>query len=253
MKVENIPEAHAQISFAEIFLAAGNVQDARRYLEIVTKSGEEFPRASYYRGVLARLAGDPASREYFVDALLDPQLSARAAVQLVQLGELHIPSVRTALEQAAAAETRMSDVYLALTDIYFDELRRIEETVRLSQPLPDIPLPSASTPPPVPAAPWRSYAGGASMNTTYELLSQSEVQPRIQSFVAPHYPPELIQEKTTGKVIMEAQVTERGDVAGIWLVSADPEIFSSLATTAIRQWRFEPVPAKIRVIIDFKP
>ena len=52
---------------------------------------------------------------------------------------------------------------------------------------------------------------------------------------------------------MEVQVTERGEVAGVWLVSADPDVFGTLATAAVREWRFEPIPSKIRVILDFKP
>ena len=134
MKVETIPDAQAQISMAEIFLASGDVVQARHYFEIANTTEGELPRASYYSGVLARLAGDPAARDFFVDALADPQLGARAAVQLVQLGELHIPTVRSLLEQAAAAKTRMSDVYLALADIYTDEMQRIEEAVRLRRP-----------------------------------------------------------------------------------------------------------------------
>src|SRR5262245_56147711 len=133
MKVEMIPDAQAQISMAEIFLASGEVAQARHYFEIANTMEEELPRASYYRGVLARLAGDPAARDLFVDALSDPQLGARAAVQLVQMGEVHIPTVRSLLEQAAAAKTRMADVYLALADIYTDEMEQIEEAVRLRQ------------------------------------------------------------------------------------------------------------------------
>ena len=52
---------------------------------------------------------------------------------------------------------------------------------------------------------------------------------------------------------MDVQVTERGEAAGIWLVSATPEIFSSLATSAVRQWRFEALSAKVRVVVEFTP
>jgi TonB family protein len=72
-------------------------------------------------------------------------------------------------------------------------------------------------------------------------------------FVAPYYPPELLEEKTSGEVVMEIQVTAAGDVAGIWMVSATPEIFANLATAAVREWHFEPVPARIRVILSFTP
>jgi hypothetical protein len=52
---------------------------------------------------------------------------------------------------------------------------------------------------------------------------------------------------------MDVQVTEKGEVAGIWLVSSNPDIFGGLATAAIRQWHFESIPAKIRVVLDFTP
>src|SRR5262245_40080898 len=62
MKVETIPDAQAQISMAEIFLASGNLEEAKRYFEVANTIEEELPRASYYRGILARLAGDAAAR-----------------------------------------------------------------------------------------------------------------------------------------------------------------------------------------------
>ncbi len=253
MKVESIPDAQADISLAEIFLASGNIAEARHYLEAVNTIDQEFPRASYYRGVVARLAGDPGARDLFVDALLDPQLGPRAAVQMVQMGELHIPSVRVLLEQAAAAKTRISDVYLALADIYIDEIHRVEETVRLSQRSPVVSVPAPAAVPAGPEVTWQGYAHGAGSNTTYELLSGSAAGPRVEMFVAPYYPPELFEQKSSGRVVMEVQVTERGDVAGLWLVSANPDIFANLATAAVRDWRFEPMSAKIRVILDFKP
>ena len=254
MKVEPITDAEAQISMAEIFLASGNVNQARQYFEVANTVEAELPRASYYRGVLARLAQDPAARDFFVDALADPQLGARAAVQLVQLGELHIPTVRTLLEEAAAAKTRMSDVYLALVDIYTDEAHRIEEAVRLRQ--------QADTPPIVtrpvapveePAVSWQSYAHGRESNTAWELLTDSARGPRLQTFIVPYYPPELLAQKSAGKVVVDVQITDKGDVAGVWLVSAEPEVFANLATSAVREWRFEPTPSKVRVILDFHP
>ncbi len=254
MKVEAIPESQAQISMAEIFLASGQVDQARHYFEVATANDDELPRASYYRGVLARLAGDPAARDLFIDALADPQLGPRAAVQLAQMGELHIPSVRSLLQQAAAADTRMADVYLALSDIYLDEIRRIEEAVRLRQ-LANGQAVGASRPVIAVEAPvsWQAYANGAESNTAWALLANSPPAPRLETFIAPFYPPELLEQKSSGKVVMEVQVTDRGDVGGVWLVSAEPDVFATLATAAVREWRFEPIPSKIRVVLDFKP
>ena len=47
--------------------------------------------------------------------------------------------------------------------------------------------------------------------------------------------------------------TSEGDVGGIWLISAIPDLFSTLATAAIREWKFEPNPAKIRIVLEFLP
>ena len=64
---------------------------------------------------------------------------------------------------------------------------------------------------------------------------------------------ELIDEKISGEVVVDAQITEEGRIAGLWLVSANPDIFGGLATAAIREWRFEKMPAKIRIILQFSP
>ncbi len=100
---------------------------------------------------------------------------------------------------------------------------------------------------------WQPYANGQQPNTAWELLTDSAGGPRLETFIAPYYPPDLLEQKSAGKVVMEVQVTDRGDVAGVWLVSADPDVFATLATAAVREWRFEPIPSKIRVILDFKP
>ena len=100
---------------------------------------------------------------------------------------------------------------------------------------------------------WRSYANGINAHTAWELLSESGNGPRIETFIAPYYPPELLEQKSSGKVVMDVDVTEIGDVAGVRLVSAEPDIFGTLATGAVRDWRFAPGAARIRVVVDFKP
>ncbi|MBI2150406.1 MAG: TonB family protein [Acidobacteria bacterium] len=251
MKVESIPDFEAKMSIAEIFLANGQFDRARRHLEAV---GPELTRASYYRGVLARLAGDPGARDFFIDALLDRHLGPRAAAQLVQMGDMDIPAVRTALEDASAAGTRNPEVYLALAAIHSEDVRRIEETVRLSQRRSVPPVPSPKSVDLPPAEPSRErYAQGAEQNVHYQLLSETASRPRIERLVRPDYPAELLSEKLAGEVVIDIQVTEEGKVAGMWLVSAIPDIFANLATAAVRQWQFEAMAAKIRVVIEFRP
>jgi tetratricopeptide (TPR) repeat protein len=189
MSVETIPDAEAEMSIAEIFLASGNLDDARRHLEVLATLEPGYPRASYYRGVLARITGDSEARDLFVDALLDPQLGPRAAVQLVQMGELHIPAVRTLLQKAAESGTRISDVYWALSEIYLDDLHRIEEAIRLARKVPEASAPQISVLPPdpsdTPEPAWQRYAEGKSENLKYELLSLMPDGPHVQTFVPP--------------------------------------------------------------------
>ena len=253
MNVQSIPDSESQISIAEIFLANGKFEEARRHLEILAAAAPESTRVSYYRGVLAKIAGNPAARDFFVDALLDPLLGPRAAAKLVEMGELHIPAVRNLLEQAAASGTRNSDVYLALTKIYTEDVHRIEESVRLSQKNAAPPLP-ASRVSDVPATQpvWHRYAHGSDDHVIYAVLSESENQPRLTTFIAPYYPAELLEQRLSGEVVLDLQITDEGRAGGVWLVSATPDIFGSLATAAVRQWQFEAVSARIRVVLDFR-
>jgi hypothetical protein len=256
MRVESIPDTEAQMSIAEIFLANGKYAEARRHLETLGSQTPYSTRVSYYRGVLARIDGDtPAARDFFVDALLDHQLGPRAAIQLVNLGELNIPSTRSLLEDAAAAGTRNPAVYRALTKIHDEEAKQIEEAERLARKgaEPPVPSPAAAEVPFDIEPAWHSYAQGSDRNFHYQLLSGSNSQPRIQAFNAPYYPPDLIDQKLSGEVVLDLQVTEEGKVGGVWLVSSMPDVFGSLATASVRQWQFESVPAKIRVILEFQP
>jgi TonB family protein len=256
MKTESIPDAEAHMTISEILLAGGNLDAARRRLEVVAELGQQFPRASYYRGVLARMSRSLAeARDFFVDALGDSQLAPRAAVQLIQMGELRIPAVRAALEQAAGSGTRMLEVYWALSEIYLDDVRNIEESMRLARQAavapPAIPAESVSQPSPEPV--FARYSEGSEQNVRYRLLSESEAGPGLRTFVPPYYPDELLAEKLSGEVVIDVQLTEDGGVAGLWLISATPEIFSSLATAAVREWKFEPWAVKIRVVVEFAP
>jgi hypothetical protein len=253
--MESIPDTEAQISIAEIFLANGKVPEARRHLEILAAQAPGSTRVSYYRGILARFAGDPAARDFFVDALLDPFLSPRAAVQLVSMGDMEIPAVRTILEEAAATRTRNPEVYLALTKIYSEDIRRIEEAVRLGQkaapPLVARQAPEDSKSEAIQN--WHSYLHGLVENVAYDLLSDTENQPRVSKVVPPYNPEDLLVQKLSGEVVLDVQVTDEGKISGIWLISSTPDIFAGLAAASVRQWEFEPIPTKIRLVLRFNP
>ncbi len=254
-RIESIPDAEAQMSIAEIFLANGKFTEARHHLEILAARAPDSTRVSYYRGILAKISGDPAAREFFVDALLDPFLAPRAAVQLVGLGDMDIPAVKTILEEAAAMKTRNAEVYLALANIYMEEVRRIEEAVRLAQQAARLPVSKQAREESQTeqAANWKSYMSSTFHYVGYDLQADSGNRPHVSRVVTPYYPPELLEQKLSGEVVLDVQVTEEGKVGGIWLISATPDIFGGLATAAVRQWEFEPLPAKIRVVLKFKP
>ena len=75
----------------------------------------------------------------------------------------------------------------------------------------------------------------------------------VNVVAAPYYPPELIANRVSGEVVLDVQVAFDGKVGGIWVVSATPEVFGSLAAAAVHEWEFERIPAKIRVVLKFKP
>jgi TonB family protein len=97
------------------------------------------------------------------------------------------------------------------------------------------------------------YAHDDGDHFRYELLSPSGNGPGVHTLVAPYFPDELLTQRTSGEVVIDIQVTDRGDVAGIWLISAQPEVFADLATAAVHDWKFTPTPAKIRVTMRFIP
>jgi len=254
MQVNPVSAADVELVVTEILLSAGRFDQAREHLERVANIDDEFSRASFYKGVLARIShqGDP--REYFIDALMDVKLGPRAAINLVQLHELSIPAARRALEQASTAGTHMGDVYWALSEIYLNDTRRAKELVVLTsnrdvQIAPRVKQKQANDT----AERFVSYSRGEGDHFRYELLSGSEDGPRVQSIVAPLFPEELLQRRLSGRVVVDAQVTEDGNVGGIWLISALPEVFSGLAAEAVRSWKFDPIFRKIRIVIHFVP
>src|SRR5436853_5170264 len=124
---------------------------------------------------------------------MDLNLGPRAAVYLVRLREYQIPGARLALEQAAARETHMADVYWALGEIYFDDARRALETLRLTQAKSvAIALPAFSAPADTPEPQFTGYANGEGDHFKYDLLSPSGTGPKVQNVVAPFLPPELL-------------------------------------------------------------
>ncbi len=64
-------------------------------------------------------------------------------------------------------------------------------------------------------------------------------QPEIIKLVKPIYPPEAIKARIEGVVVLEATVTERGDVADIKVISGPP-MLTPAAIKAVEEWKYEP-------------
>jgi TonB family protein len=108
-------------------------------------------------------------------------------------------------------------------------------------------------PPEEPRPDWHKYLEGKADHVQYEVLSASERQPEVRTVQPPYYPAELAEQKLAGEVIVDVQVTEEGKAGGVWLVSSMPDLFGTLATAAVREWEFEALPEKIRIVLKFAP
>jgi periplasmic protein TonB len=82
--------------------------------------------------------------------------------------------------------------------------------------------------------------------------------PRKIVHVAPIYPPIAVAAKRQGKVILEAVISESGNVRAVKVLSS-VHLLDQAAIDAVRQWRFtptrlngEPVPVIMSVTVFFR-
>ena len=254
--VQPIDRAEVDVSLAEMLISNGRIEAATPYLDAATAYDAIYPRVAYSRGILAWLGGDPSARDHFVDALIEPEFGPFAAYHLVQMKDLNIPEVQMTLEQAAQGGSREPLVYWALSEIYLEEMRRIASLVEVAS--------SRHVPPPLPFAPrlmpeivveaeYEQYASQTLQDITYELWAIDPQRPAALSFALPYYPDDLKEDSGGGEVVLDVQLSPEGDVMGVWLIEATPDIFGNLASVALRDSKFEAVAAKIRVIVRFLP
>src|SRR6266704_460669 len=91
-----------------------------------------------------------------------------------------------------------------LTKIYGEDVRQIEEAVRVSRKSPQpVTRPRVSAVDYAPEPPRRHYAQATADHFRYDLFSESETHPQLERFVAPYYPSELAEEKLSGEVIVD--------------------------------------------------
>ena len=252
-----IERAEIDASLAEMLLSRGRTEEALPYLEAASHYEPIQTQIEYFRGVLAWVAGEEEARDHFVDSLIDEEFGSRAAFHLVQMRELGIPEVRTTLERAAVAGSREPLIYWALSEIYLAEMKQIEGLVEIAAARhipPELPRVRLMVEGVLEAEPvYREYASETRQHIEYRLLTTDESGPRVRDVVMPYYPEDLRDDSVHGDVILDVQVSPEGDVIGVWLISSEPDVFGNLATGAVRDWTFDPVPSKVRVSIRFLP
>jgi TonB family protein len=111
----------------------------------------------------------------------------------------------------------------------------------------------------------------ASSSTLGSLLPSSASTPALTSMpisrftngyllhhVDPKYPPQALQMRVAGKVILEAWIMEDGSVANLKVLEGQPAL-ASAATAAVQQWRYKPyelngtpVKMKTKITLDFR-
>jgi len=84
--------------------------------------------------------------------------------------------------------------------------------------------------------------------------------PRPVTRVEPRYPMEAKVKGIYGVVIIEATISEKGDVTEARILKDLPEGLGQAAADAVRQWKFEPamqegkpVPVVFNLTVNFKP
>ncbi len=87
-------------------------------------------------------------------------------------------------------------------------------------------------------------AAGSARAPTSAVPERAPVEPtppRVVRRTAPQYPKAARAKGTTGRVVLELLVDERGTVADVRVLEAEPPgVFDDAARAAARGWRFEP-------------
>ena len=69
---------------------------------------------------------------------------------------------------------------------------------------------------------------------------------------APAYPKEALAQNVSGKVVLEIDVDAKGNPVAVTVVESEPAgVFDASAVAAAKEWKFNPVPGRIRVPIRF--
>jgi TonB family protein len=73
---------------------------------------------------------------------------------------------------------------------------------------------------------------------------QDGQRPRLIKKVSPVFPPEALEKKIEGIVVLEAVMDEKGEVRSARMVSSPNQLLTDAAMTAVKQWVYEPYLVK---------
>ena len=218
---------------AEQYINAGNLDEANRVIELLTKVDPNNFTLNILRSKL-----EAKKKQVDHDQALATAAAARAAAAPAQSAQ----NAQNAQSTQSAAPAASAPAEAAPTSAAASGTA----TAAASRPAAPVPAPAAApTPPPAVAS---ASAGGESHPA--ELVRA----------VQPDYPPDAYRSRAQGWVEVEFTVGADGSVNNATVVGAEPSrIFNNAALNAIRRWTFKPkmdngkaVDDRVRRRIEFK-
>jgi len=89
-------------------------------------------------------------------------------------------------------------------------------------------------------------------------VGQSVMAGQIVAKVAPIYPPLARQARVQGAVVLEATISENGEIVDLHVVSGHPMLVTA-AVEAVKQWRYrpyllngQPVSVQTQIQVNFR-
>jgi TonB family protein len=84
------------------------------------------------------------------------------------------------------------------------------------------------------------------------IPAAAPVAPAPPALPAPAYPKDALAQNVSGKVVLEIDVDAKGNPVAVTVVESEPAgVFDASAVAAAKEWKFNPVPGRIRVPIRF--
>ncbi|UNK42511.1 energy transducer TonB [Luteimonas sp. S4-F44] len=218
----------------------GDFAEARRLLGLIERADATHP-------ALARLRTSIATAEEA--AVRQQRGAAQEAERQQQIARERAQQQR---EQQVSASQQLPGPPPADTT----SARSAPASAPTPTPAQPAPRPAQDTPRPAPARPAPTPAPANEAPPPEAAPAPAPVQLHPLSTPAPRYPPDALRAGISGEVQVEFTVAVDGSVNSARIVRADPpRTFDREALSAVRRWRFEPVPAPVttRRTIGFSP